>query len=196
MKKLALISLVFLLVMGLAVTCGAADQAKSSGPQSSMHKHHAGDDGCGCAGHDSHMAMLKKLGLDEKQKEAIRAIHLSSKKEMIRKKADLELAKIDLREILSKDSIDLAAAETAVKKAEGLKSEMKMIHIKAIADIKSNLNADQKKQFREMVGHFMMRHEMMEHGKCGMHGMMDREMMGHCKCRMHGMEKEKKHEQH
>jgi Spy/CpxP family protein refolding chaperone len=175
MKKLVLFALVVLMVMGLAVNSGAVEKAKSDGQCSGMHMMHGDDGGCGCSGASSPFAMFKKLGLDDKQKEAVREIRLSTKKEIIKKKADVELAKIELREILTKDSVDLAAAEAAVKKVESLKADIKILLIKSGEEIKSKLNAEQKKQFTEIVHHMMMRHEMMRH-----------KMMGNCECSMHG----------
>src|SRR5271157_1165408 len=166
MKKLALICLAVLFVMGLAVNSGAADKDMSSGPHGGMHKD---DGGCGCGGPHSHMAMFKKLGLDEKQKETLRQIHFRTMKDTVRKRADIKVAKIELREILSKDTVDMAAAESAVKKIEGLKAEMKMMHIKAMEEIKSNLNPEQRKKFTEMI----MRQfgAMRGQGRCNKHGM-------------------------
>jgi len=193
MRKVILVLLTVLFVVGLAVNSGAAEKAKSSAPHGDMYKH---EGGCGCGGPHSIVDMFKKLGLDEKQKEAVKAIHFRTKKEIIRKRADLQVAKIELQEILSKDPVDMTAAETAVKKAEGLKTEMKMMHIKSIEEIKSNLNADQKKEFSSMIRHIMMKREMMRHGMGhgmmeGMKGGMMDGMMGgmgdgKCQCDMHG----------
>jgi Spy/CpxP family protein refolding chaperone len=174
MKKFVLVLLAVLFVFGLAVNSGAADMEKEKGSgQHGMYRHE------GCYGH-SPMEMFKKLGLDEKQKAAIREIHFKTRKAMIMKKADVKVAKLELQQVLSKDPVDMSAAEAAVKKIESLKAEMKMMHIKAIEEIKSNLNDEQKKEFSSMVRQAMMKREMMGHG-----------MMGHgeCGCGMH----EKKH---
>jgi len=181
MRKVILVLLTVLFVVGLAVNSGAAEKAKSSAPHGDMYKH---EGGCGCGGPHSIVDMFKKLGLDEKQKETVKAIHFRTKKEIIRKRADLQVAKIELQEILSKDPVDMTAAETSVKKSEGLKAEMKMIHIKSIEEIKSNLNAEQKKEFSSMIRHIMMKREMMRHGMG--HGMMEGMGQGKCQCDMHG----------
>jgi Spy/CpxP family protein refolding chaperone len=163
MKKLFLVLLVVLCVMGLVVNAGAAEKKKGSGPMSSQ-------DGCcslcGGEGQHSHMEMFKHLGLDEKQASAVKAIHSKTRKEMIKRKADIQIAEIELKEILSSDTVDMAAAEAAVKKVEGMKSDMKMMHIKAMSEIKSNLNPEQKKKFSEMMGSGSM----MGKAQCDMHG--------------------------
>ena len=66
MKKLVLISLAVLLVMGLAVSSEAVAKKKGMGMRAGMSKC---DGDCGCDG--SHMEKLKALGLDEKQTETV-----------------------------------------------------------------------------------------------------------------------------
>ena len=90
---------------------------------------------------------------------------------MIRHKADVEVAEIELKEILSKDPVDLNAAEAAVKKIEGIKSEMKMLHIKTMEEIKSGLTPEQKKKFISLMGMGGMEHGKGMHKKCNMHDM-------------------------
>jgi Spy/CpxP family protein refolding chaperone len=168
MKKLVLISLAVLFVMGLAVSSDAVVKKKGTG----MHAGMAACDGdCGCSGVP--MEKFKALGLDEKQKEAVQAIHFRTKKEMVRSRADAQVAEIELKEILSKDPVDLKAAEAAVKKIEGVKSEMRMLHIKAMEEIKANLTPEQRKKFVSMMG--MGR---MGHGHDGMKGKGHKHCMG------------------
>jgi Spy/CpxP family protein refolding chaperone len=139
MKKLVLISFAVLFVMGLAISSDAAVKKKGMG----MRGMAACDADC-CLG-GSQMERLKDLGLDEKQMEAVQTIHFRTKKDMIKNRADKQVAEIELKEILAKDSVDLKAAEAAVKKAEGIKSEMKIAHIKAMEEIKSNLIRNRRK---------------------------------------------------
>ena len=153
MKKLVLLSLAVIFVMGLAVSSDAVVKKNGTG----MHAGMAACDGdCGCDG--SPMEKLKALGLDEKQKEAVQAVHFRTKKEMVRNRADIQVAEIELKEVLSKDPVDLKAAEAAVKKIEGVKSEMRMLHIKSMEEIKANLTPEQKKKFISTMGMGKMGH--------------------------------------
>jgi Spy/CpxP family protein refolding chaperone len=93
---------------------------------------------------------FEALGLDEKQKETVKAIHLKTKKEMIRKKADVEVAQVELKELLAKDPVDLQAAEAKVKQLEALKTDMKMTHIRTREEVKKILTPEQKKKFAAM----------------------------------------------
>ena len=180
MKRFFSVLVAFIFVMGLAVSSDAVVKKKGTGRHGCMT---ASEGDCGCGG--SPMERLKDLGLDEKQKEAVQAIHMRTKKEMIRKKADVQVAEIELKELLSKDPVDLNAAEAAVKKIEGMKSEKRMLHIKTMEEIKAGLTPEQKKKFVSMTGTCMgmgMGMCGMGHGKgmqrgCGMHCMDDMDDM-------------------
>ena len=174
MKKLVLISLAVIFVMGLAVSSDAV--VKKRGMSMRAAGTAACDGDCGCDG--SPMEKLKALGLDEKQKEAVQAIHFRTKKEMVRNRADVQVAEIELKEVLSKDPVDLKAAEEAVKKIEGVKSEMRMLHIKAMEEIKANLTPEQKKKFISTMGMGRMGHGKGMKGKCNKHCMDSMEEMG------------------
>ncbi len=120
---------------------------------------------------------LMALGLDDKQKAAIRALHSRTMKEMARKRADKEIAGIELRDLLEKDPVDVKAVEAAVKKKESIKAELFMMHVKAHEEMKSLLTPEQKKKLKELMdggrgpGCSMMggMHEEMEHKDMPMH---------------------------
>ncbi len=105
---------------------------------------------------------LMNLGLDDKQKDALRALRSRTMKEMARKRADMQIAGIELRDLLDKDPVDMKAVEAAAKKKESLKTEMFLAHIKAREEMKSILTADQRKKLKEMMH--------MGPGGCGMMG--------------------------
>jgi len=94
---------------------------------------------------------FKQADLSATQKTAIHEIFTIMKKDMIQKRADLKIAKIDLQEQLSKDNVDMVAVESQLKKIEGLKVAMKLNMIKARQEIKSKLTPDQQKKIREFM---------------------------------------------
>ena len=103
------------------------------------------------------------LGLDEKQREAVREIKGRVMKDTIRKKADLEVARIDLKDLLHKDQVDMKAAETTLKKIASLQTDIRLSHIKALEEIKIKLTPEQRIKFKETLemGHMP---ERMMHG--------------------------------
>ncbi len=106
---------------------------------------------------------LMSVGLDEKQMEAVREIKSRVMKDTIRKRADLEVARIDLRDLLHKDQVDMSAAETTLKKMASLQTDIRLSHIKALEEIKTKLTPEQRKKFKEM-GEMGPMPERMMHG--------------------------------
>lgn len=93
---------------------------------------------------------LMSLGLDEKQREAIKEIKSKVMKEMIKKNADGHIAEIELIDLLDKDIVDMKAVEAKLKQIETLKTEMHLSLIRAIEETKSKLTSEQRKKFKEM----------------------------------------------
>ncbi|MBA4374206.1 MAG: hypothetical protein C0402_15250 [Thermodesulfovibrio sp.] len=132
-KKLVLLLAVVLLV-GMSVSAYAMSKKGMHG-------------GKGMHGEHMMLEKMEALGLDDKQKETVKAIHLKTKKEMIKKKADVDVAHVELKELLGKDTVDLQAAEAKVKQIEALKTDMKMTHIRTREEVKKILTPEQKKKF-------------------------------------------------
>jgi len=94
---------------------------------------------------------LMGLGLDEKQREAIKEIKSRVIKEAIRKSADERIAGIELKDLLDKDPVDIKAVEAKIKQIETLKTEMHLSLIMAIEEVKSRLTPEQRKKFQEIL---------------------------------------------
>ncbi len=107
---------------------------------------------------------LMGLGLDEKQKEAIKENESRATKDTIRKRADLEVANVELRDILDKEPVDLNAAEAKLKKIESLLTDIRLSHIKAMEEVKAKLTPEQKKKFKEAMERDPMMGGMMRGG--------------------------------
>lgn len=106
--------------------------------------------------HDGPMAMwntrhvmyaIDQLGLDDKQIGDVRTILKKFQKEMIQKRADIEIAHVELGDLLSQDPVDIKIAEAKVKQIETMKTEAVMMHIQSVEDIKSKLTPEQRKRF-------------------------------------------------
>lgn len=93
---------------------------------------------------------LMELGLDEKQREAIKEIKSKVIKEAIRKRADERIAGIELKDLLDKDPVDMKAVEAKLKQIEIIKTEMHLSLIMATEEVKSKLTPEQRKKFQEM----------------------------------------------
>ena len=96
------------------------------------------------------MKNLMSLDLDEKQKESVRDIKSKVMKETIKKKAEKQVAKLELKELLGKYSVDIKAVESKLKQIEALRTDMELSHIKALESVKTLLTDAQKMQLKEM----------------------------------------------
>ncbi len=146
--------------------------------------------GGGMRGGDHPMwRMLKGLNLDDQQRETLKAIKSRVMKEMIRKRADLQIAHMEQRELLDKDPVDMKAVEAKLRQIESMRTDMHLSMLKAMEDVKAKLTPEQRKKFREM----MERGPMMGRMGMGMRGCPDCGMMegGDCHMMRHGhMERE------
>ena len=158
MKKLTVIVAVLSLV---ALTAVAYGQMGGHGMAQGMTG--APGTGCGMMGTggmgdrvmegEHHMwRHLASLNLDEQQKTSISEIKGRMMKEAIKRKADVRIAHIELKELLAKDPMDMKAVEAKVKQSGTLKTEMHLSHIKAMEEVKAKLTPEQKKKFRETIG--------------------------------------------
>jgi Spy/CpxP family protein refolding chaperone len=145
-------------------------------------------EGMGTAG-DHMLVKLKSLGLDAKQMDEVKAVHFSAMKEIIKKRADIKVARIELREILGRDQVDLRAAEAKVRQIEALRGDLRMMRIRALEEVKGKLTREQKIKLQGMDEAMpMMGREMMD-GMAGRDGMFGRGgmMSGSYKCGRCGM---------
>ena len=144
---LGFLVLVFASQYSSAQTCGSGGGFRAEGmPMMSPMRH----DGRGMMGREHHLwKSLMNLGLDEKQREAIKEIKSRTMKDAVRKRADLEVARIELRDLLDKDQVDMNATEATLKKIASLQADMRLSHIKAMQEIK-NAAQDVRKKILEV----------------------------------------------
>ncbi|MBD3183193.1 hypothetical protein GF312_12935 [Candidatus Poribacteria bacterium] len=70
---------------------------------------------------------------------------------MIRNKADLQLAMVDLDELLMADDTDMSAVEEKIMSMAEIKAEMAFSGIKTMVDAKSVLTEEQKMKLKKLI---------------------------------------------
>jgi len=164
MKKIGMILIVACLVYGVS----------ASGARAFM----GGGKGMGIWDGDHAMFVIKALGLDDAQTKEVKAILFKTQKEMVQKRAAIQVARIELREMLGKDQVDIKAADAKVKQIASLGADAAILHIQAMEDVKAKLTPEQKKKLAEMMDMVRMKFAdgfkdcPMMKGRLG-HGMMD-----------------------
>jgi Spy/CpxP family protein refolding chaperone len=107
---------------------------------------------------------LQGLDLDEKQKEAVRGIKSRHMKDMIRMKAEWQIAKLELHDMLGNDPVDLKAVEGKLKQIGEIETKISLSKVKAIEEIKTKLTPAQRDKVKQMSGMEMMGGMGMMHG--------------------------------
>jgi len=142
-------------------------RGKYSGMEHSMkrHHHHA----------FSPLALKDELKLSPEQIQALEPLEIDYRKTMIRKRADIQVAFIELGELLDKKMPDANQLKQKVDEIEDLRGGLMMFRIQALLKLKEILSQDQYDTFRSML-----REEIEESGH-SMHGGMGGMMggMGH-----------------
>jgi len=120
--------------------------------------------------------MKDQLGLSLQQVQTLRDLRVAFEKETIQRGAEIRVAEVDLREALAQERVDLARAETLIRKIAGLRAELRLARVRTLEKGKGVLTPEQLEKFRE-AGHQMARGGMGGPGAMG-GGRMGPGMMG------------------
>lgn len=85
----------------------------------------------------------EELGLNEEQVKSLTALKADYEKGASQKGADLRKAEGELRELLTKDPVDMGQVEAKVKAIEALRTEIRLDRIKTIEKGKAILTKEQ-----------------------------------------------------
>ena len=100
--------------------------------------------------------MKDQLGLSLQQVQTLRDLRVAFEKETIQRGAEIRVAEVDLREALAQERVDLARAETLIRKIAGLRAELRLARVRTLEKGKGVLTPGQLEKFRE-AGHEMTR---------------------------------------
>lgn len=96
------------------------------------------------------MHQAEALGLSEEQQEAIRTLKMDTKKNLIRQDAEIEVAKMDIQEMLRAESVDVAAAQKLVDQKYELKKARAKMLVEAYAKLKQSITPEQMAKMKEI----------------------------------------------
>ena len=92
-----------------------------------------------------HILKFKEgMSLTAEQEQKLVSLKTSYKKDRIKTKAEVELASIDLHEVLKNEKASLSDIEAEFNKLHGLKTKLYMASIKAKRDAKAVLSDEQR----------------------------------------------------
>jgi len=95
------------------------------------------------------LPMIEKLELTEDQLKSLKTLKKDSTKDKIKKRAEIETAEVDLKELLDADELDLPKIQTKLKEIANLRAELQYLDIEAYEKGKTLLSAGQKTKLKE-----------------------------------------------
>lgn len=93
---------------------------------------------------------MDELKLDDQQRDALREIENTALKEIIKKRADEQIAAIELKELLDSPAVDLKAVETKLKHIAAVKAEIQLTAVKSMESMKAKLTPEQRQILQKL----------------------------------------------
>lgn len=93
--------------------------------------------------------MFAGLDLSDSQREKLRDLHQRQARKGVQARADLELARLDLHELMQADRPDAAALNAQIDKLARLQAEQRKAQVATLLEARSLLTPEQQKQLRE-----------------------------------------------
>jgi Spy/CpxP family protein refolding chaperone len=93
-----------------------------------------------------------QLALTGEQERSLRELRGNFEKEAIKRASEIDVAELELKEVLEQEKVDLVKVEASVKKVALLGAELRLARIKTIEAGKAVLTPDQQQKF-ERLGH-------------------------------------------
>ena len=91
-----------------------------------------------------------QLGLTAQQVDSFRKLGIDFRRAAIQRRADLQLAQIDLLSLRLSDPVDMGKVEAKVREIEKLKGDGSIARIRTAEAVKAQLTADQREKLRRL----------------------------------------------
>jgi Heavy-metal resistance len=91
-----------------------------------------------------------KIGLTPQQVDSLRNLGMDSRRASIRRRADLQLARLDLMSLRFSDPVDMGKIEAKVREIEKLKGDGAIARIRTTEAAKAQLTAEQKEKLKSL----------------------------------------------
>jgi len=92
-----------------------------------------------------------ELGLTDQQADKLRQVYVDSRKASIRTRAELQVRRMELREMLRDDKPDREAVMKKVQEISDLRTQMMRQHVESLLAAKAVLTPEQQKKMRSFI---------------------------------------------
>ena len=97
------------------------------------------------------MHQLEELGVDDQTKTRIKSLMLKTRKSVVPIKSKLEMAKIELHELLDSSEVDETKVMSALDRVAALTLQIKKLRMKAMLGVQKLLTPDQRTQMKKRM---------------------------------------------
>ena len=92
----------------------------------------------------------EELGITEEQMDKIKDVKIALKKDLIRKKADIDLVKVDIKVLMYDDDLDVKAMKALIGKKYDIKKAKAIRIVDACASLRGFLTDKQKAEMKKL----------------------------------------------
>ena len=132
-----------LALLALVVGLGWVPSAVAQSPE---HRH-----GRGAHFGDHLQRSLQQLGLNESQQNTVQTLLRTHAKERIRLQAEIDTMRVDLRQQLRADAVDLQSVKSALQAIAAKQVDLQMVHFTLMHAIRQVLTPEQQKKFQSLI---------------------------------------------
>jgi Spy/CpxP family protein refolding chaperone len=91
---------------------------------------------------------LERLDLNDSQRSTVQTLLRTHAKEVIRLRADMDTMRVDLRQLLHTEPVDLTRVKQALQAIAAKEVDLRLAHITVMQEIRQVLTPEQQKQLR------------------------------------------------
>ena len=95
-------------------------------------------------------ALLGQLDLTAEQREKMRAAHEREQRKAIQARADIQLARLDLRKLMQAEKPDARAIDAQIDKIATMRASLQKSHVATMLEFRASLTSEQQKKLREL----------------------------------------------
>lgn len=93
----------------------------------------------------------RMLDLTKEQTGRIRSMHTELRKEQIRLTSQIQIAQIDLQELLAQDTVDMPKVEQQVREISRLQGDLQLARIRAMNSVRNVLTPEQREKLQSLM---------------------------------------------
>ena len=93
--------------------------------------------------------LARELDLTAEQREKMKASHERQERKAIQARADIQLARLDLRKLMEADKPDSKAIEAQIDRIAGLRAGLEKSRMATMLEFRASLTPEQQKKLRE-----------------------------------------------